>query len=420
MKKIFLTSLLISMIVFISCKEKVTNPPDNILPEGYQQDVPWPSLADSPWPMHHHDSFFSGRSNFSGPQSGLIDWVLKISTLSVMSDSYLSTIIGRDSTIYFISYKDSTAPNCFLYAVKFNGTIKWKFAIPYDEQVPTYLEGRATSPAIQASDGTIYFADWFNNVYGVNENGTIKWKTKITRSIIGYMNIGKDGILYGLNQDGLLFAFSKEGVVLWSKQIDTKGSRWSNISFSPDGEVLYIFSTSTVFAVAKDDQIVLWQFDNGESADITLHTPIVDAQGNIYFSSHNGGTYLGFLSLTHEGKIRYNFAFPSTNSPTIDKNGNIYLLDIDGSIHSLDCRGNKRWQKNMSVGSNSSALVIDKDGFLYCINDDKNLLKFDSNGNVIWSVVVDGNSFESPAIGNDGKLYFGTVYGTSKYFYCVK
>lgn len=95
MKKTILTSLLISLIIIFSCKEKVTNPPDNQLPEGYQQDIPWSSLADSPWPMYHNDPQNTGRSKFIGPSSGGI--YKKIQAINMEA----TPVIGNDSLLFF-------------------------------------------------------------------------------------------------------------------------------------------------------------------------------------------------------------------------------------------------------------------------------------------------------------------------------
>ena len=78
----FIFFLLTFILLSLSSCE-TTEPPDQNLtrPPGYQEDIPWPSLADSPWPMNHHDPQSTGRSPYDGPALGQIEW--QIDTLYV-------------------------------------------------------------------------------------------------------------------------------------------------------------------------------------------------------------------------------------------------------------------------------------------------------------------------------------------------
>ena len=60
--------LIIILLIFISCRKDTTGiETEEPLPPGYQQDIPWPSLADSPWPINHGDPQSTGRSKYPGP-----------------------------------------------------------------------------------------------------------------------------------------------------------------------------------------------------------------------------------------------------------------------------------------------------------------------------------------------------------------
>ncbi len=67
--------LLALLVVFCTNCERSTEPIENDKPPpGFQEDIPWPSLADSPWQMYHGDPQSTGRSKYPGPISGTIDW----------------------------------------------------------------------------------------------------------------------------------------------------------------------------------------------------------------------------------------------------------------------------------------------------------------------------------------------------------
>ncbi len=46
----------------------------SLLYSQQQVDIPWTTLADSPWPMVKHDPQFTGRSPYKGPQTPNIIW----------------------------------------------------------------------------------------------------------------------------------------------------------------------------------------------------------------------------------------------------------------------------------------------------------------------------------------------------------
>lgn len=48
----------------------------NLLIHGQQQvKIPWPSLADSPWPILRGDMQGTGRSEYIGPRTNNVIWV---------------------------------------------------------------------------------------------------------------------------------------------------------------------------------------------------------------------------------------------------------------------------------------------------------------------------------------------------------
>lgn len=69
---------LLLMLLLMSCKENPTTPSEPPKPPGYQEDIPWPSLADSPWPMNHHDPQSTGRSRYVGPMNDSVYWILNL------------------------------------------------------------------------------------------------------------------------------------------------------------------------------------------------------------------------------------------------------------------------------------------------------------------------------------------------------
>ena len=410
MKKIILPILLL-VILQLSCKEDgITPPPKNNLP-GWQEDIPWPSLDANPWPIHHGDAQFTGRSKYAGPQLGQVEWMIELPTTHLSNDSFLSPVIGADSTIYFVSYKDTASPGSFLYALRFDGSIKWTFPLPSPTQ-------KNSSPPVLASDGTIYVATWGDKLYAVNPDGTMKWEVSFAAStgIRSMMNLDKEGNLYAFAHNGVLYKFSKAGDTIWSLTLDDFGSSSSAVVFSPDGNTMYITGRK-LFAVSTDG-VLLWNYDFGTGTDTWLSTPMVNTQGIIYL-------YTGLERLTPSGELIPGFEWwtdstnliPTIIDPTIDKKGNV-VIGTDLEIFSVDYKGAFRWRKPHDMRYGIS-LLSDLDGMTYFLTLDNNLTKIDSLGNEIWQLQLDGQYLYSPAIFNQ-RMFLGTVRGTKKYFYSIK
>ncbi len=410
MVKTFIINAVILLLLFLSsgCKKKSPTEPQPTKPPGYQEDIPWQSLDGNPWPIHHGDAQFTGRSKFAGPLLGQIEWQIEIPTTDLSHDSFLSPIIGNDSTIYFISYKDTANPGSFLYAINFDGTIKWTHPI----QTPSQ---KNSSPPILSSDGTIYIADWGNNLTAVNLDGTVKWTKAVTSGITSVMNLDKEGNLYAFAADGTLYCFGKDGIEKWQLSLSNFGSSSSAVVFSPDGETMYI-TGKELYAVTKTGKL---KWTNDTPGDYTWYSiPVVNLLGDIYL-------WQGTLSISNDGSINefindsllLSF-IPDYIDPTMDYNGNMYIGGAYEMI-SVDYAGNLRWKKPYAASS-SSSLVCDKNGSVYFFNKDNQVVCIDSSGNQNWSIQLDGHSYYSPALSANNRLYFGTVRGTKKYFYSIK
>ncbi|MBZ0198291.1 MAG: PQQ-binding-like beta-propeller repeat protein [Ignavibacteriaceae bacterium] len=407
MKKLFLINIiLLLLLVFVGCKKNSPTEPQPTKPPGYQEDIPWASLDGNPWSIHHGDAQFTGRSKYAGPLLGQIEWKIEIPTTNLSHDSFLSPIVGNDSTIYFISYKDIASPGSFLYAINSDGTIKWTHPIESPSQ-------KNSSPPIISSDGVIYIADWGSNLTAVNIDGTVKWTKILSSPIRSMMNLDKDGNLYGFAGDGTLHCFDKDGIEKWGLSLDDFGSSSSAVVFSPDGETMYV-TAKKLYAVTRTGQIK-WAYDqfgahNWES------TPLVNTQGDIFLLE-------GFAIVSASGVLKKYLQadssfIPDYIDPTVDKTGNIYIGGANRLI-SFDYEGELRWSKNYNV-QHAQSLINDINCNIYFFSDQNQITCVDSTGYQKWQIQLDGYSYYSPAISANNRLYFGTVRGTKKYFYSIK
>ncbi len=358
----------------LSCKDEGTPPIE--LPEGYQKDILWPSLADSPWPIYHGNSQSTGRSKLAGPSLGVIAYKIPVGELQA------GITIGNDSTLYF-----GTSNEGYLYSMQYSGKINWK--------VP--IAGEITSTPIITSDNTIIIATGGGkSIMAFNPDGTLKWKYKGEDLIYNLsLAIGKDGAIYFIDNSSTLHVLDKNGNLLW-KLKDSRIQWGSNVApvFSPDGKILYLQGISaSLLAINIETQSVVWSFGNSTSSV----SPIVDSDGNIYIMPNSRNSDSTFLyCLNNSGDIKWKFKFipvyfSDNIEPTLDKFGNIYFGT--DTLFSLTYQGKLRWkyglEKNESI---TSSLVCDLEGNIY-IGTAKNLydlriISFGSNGNVRWIIPI--------------------------------
>jgi hypothetical protein len=399
MKLIYLVFISLSLILLSSCKKSTEPIGNDNPPPGYQENIPWPSLADSPWPMAHHDPQNTGRSKLWGPSSGFISW-----EFTEAYKMYNSVVVGSDSTAYIL------IPPAFggLFAFSPDGRLKWNLDI---RTVPKLF----TTPII-TQDGTIFCYDGARTIYAVNPNGTIKYTFNLdyisrTRTFA----IDKSGLFYIVDENNTLIAFDQQGNIQWTLQDDRFYSYSTFITFSPEGDNIYIISgTDKLLSVDLNSKEVLWSFQEnilpGESFMRPANGVPVDSYGNIYLLTQRDHHNSELFVITPNGEIKWRYPFKTghanDNVPTIDKLGNIYCAT--DTIYSFDFDGNLRWKYGLENVCDCP-LICDDNGSVYIGAMGISIISFDSEGNVLWKIDDNQNQVGgSPAIGFDEIMFFPT------------
>jgi outer membrane protein assembly factor BamB len=377
--------------------------------ENIQVNVAWPTLSNSPSAMSHSNPQSNGRVSIIGPKTANVIWKVNypggvINGLAISSSNVL--YFGTENTSSFIAMNADT-------------TLQWR----YEGNIIQFAE----SAILIDSQENIYFGSLNHYFYALRKNGSLKWKFKMDGGAFSKMcNIGLDSTLYFTSrmQDKNLYAIKSDGNIKW-KISSEDGFEQQPMVLSPGGETIYICGVDSILYALNLDGSIKWKYPCGPTVPI----PLVDSQGNIYIIPMQKPTNL--ISLKPDGTIRWKYTLSKNkalmywSSPCMDKNGNIFLTNYDFSsnppqeeIVSVDYYGSLRWEKTIDeyYGNIASPLACDAEGKIYFgSTSGSNYYCLDNDGNLVWKLPLDNYQVDvAPVFGSDGTLYIGVHHGDIK------
>jgi outer membrane protein assembly factor BamB len=392
-----------------------------------QTDIPWPTLADSPWPMIKHDPQFTGRSPYKGPQTPTVIW-----TVDMPHGIFDGPIIGEDTHLYFGPYAaDITPPysgiSAYFYCYDNNGNFLWEYNLPS-------LQTPSGGPLIDSA-GCIYFGALDHYFYALNPDGTLKWRYQTGELIGDLPNIDLQGNLYVASYDGYLYCLTREGMLNW--KVNHQAFAGKSPTFSPDGNTIYIpGADSNIYALNLDGSIK-WVFNCSR----VYKGVLVDSEGNIYFVPEQAPQY--FYSIRNDGTVRWKVLIQNLSAleiisiPTIDWEGNLYTIGADSlppyhrALISYDYFGNFRWIYRLDNEYEDiyQPLICDSDGTIYFGSTfGYKYYAVANDGTLKWEMPLEFDKKQvdnTGAISEDGTLYIGvhaTIFetGLTRTLYAIK
>jgi len=341
-------------------------------------------LADTPWPIFHHDLQHTGRSPYHGANSGDEKWAFRTGSHYLES----SPAIGSDGTIY-VGSEDGK-----LYAIyPEHGTEKWHFDT-----------GRSvvSSPAI-GSDGTIYVGSCNNKLYAIYPvHGTEKWHFDTGNRIYNSSPaIGSDGTIYVGSEDGKLYAINPDGTEKW--HFETGDSVDSSPAIGSDGTIYVGSYDNKLYAIYPVHGTEKWHFDTGSGV---RSSPAIGSDGTIYVGSTDNKLYAIYPEHGTE-KWHFDTGRSVVSSPAIASDGTIYVGSLDGKLYAINPDGTEKW--HFETGERiSSSPAIGSDGTIYVGSEDGKLYAIGFLSSPLWDFDTGGGVRSSPAIGRNGTIYVGS------------
>ncbi|UCF13480.1 MAG: PQQ-like beta-propeller repeat protein [Thermoplasmatales archaeon] len=349
---------------------------------------------DSPWPMHGHDIRHTGRSPYGIAENpGYEIWRFR-----TKDTADCSPVIDNDGTIYIGADE--------FYAVYPNGTLKWKYDVPY--------RIFASAPAIDENGivyvGTIWAMPNYLYAFYTN-NGTVKWAYDVGNSIESSPAIGDDGIIYFGDWSGNIHAVYPNGTRKW--RYTTGDVVSSSPAIGQDGTVYVGSHDDYVYAFYPNNGTVKWKFKTGN----WVHgSPTIGDDGTVYIGSDDDYLYALF---PNNGTMKWRCQIGAARaSPSLDENGTLYIGVWDKNFYAIYPNGTIKWTFNIGDRVWESSAAISADGTLYFGTSDisgsapwaLDIIALNSDGTEKWRHFIE-TSFSSPAIGKDGTVYIGSYGG---------
>jgi hypothetical protein len=384
-----------SIFLTFSCKDSPTDPPIDNKPPGYQEDIPWPSLADSPWPMYRADPQNTGRSKWENNITG---------TLTQTPDAFIveaSIALGKDGSVYF------NTSNKKFYCLDSVGNIRW------ETQTGTFTEGGPYSPVV-LRDGSVLASDLYW-LYKFGFDGSEIWKFQHNSGELPVINVGIDGTIYIVKEFKTLLAISGEGQLMW--QYKDEAERWFRTvpAISPDGGTIYLAGNS-LSAVDLKEKKLKWKTSFG------TFSPLVDSKDNIYFLRGSHIDSVQLVCLNNAGELIWVFnnidaASILSGILAMDRRGNIYFGD--DKVYSVSYNGKLNWM--LDHINDFRPVICDKKNNIYVVgyrtSPGFTLRSISETGNILWSIDIEDSQYQSTITGALGfdRLYlpagnYGSLY----------
>ncbi len=336
---------------------------------------------------------------------------------------YSSPAIASDGTIY-VGDVGSGDITMGLYAINQDGTLKWKYEISN----PVF------TPAV-GSDGTIYVQDNTATLYAVAEDGTEKWSYPLSTSHnVGQSApaIGSDDTIY-VGADGI-YAINPDGTLKWSyfpAGFDAISVIHSSPAIASDGTIFvgangnfgeFLDSGRAALFTINPDGTLKWRYIL-EGADFVFSSPAIDSEGTIYIGGETstGGDLSFVFAINADGTLKWKYEIsggrPVRSSPAVDVDGTVYVATkisgtAEAELLALNPDGTLRWSFSVEQGDIYCSPAVGENGLIYFGAENGIFYALNSNGTENWKYSTkNGINWSSPAIDIDGTIYIGNADG---------
>ncbi|MHA1292854.1 MAG: outer membrane protein assembly factor BamB family protein [Promethearchaeota archaeon] len=339
----------------------------NWLDKRFNKKIKWP---DKPW------AFKLGKAITSAP------------------------VIGADGTIYVGS------ADTYFYAIKYDGTLKWKLKINHVIDDSAVI-ARRTDPNTGEEKDYVFFpgSDGFarkvdcktGKVVGafeaknhyINPDGTPIFDKGVPKCnwFESDFTFSENGLLLAGCDDFAFYMLNPETMKCAVPEFMTKSMIWSGSPTGINGE-FYFGSLDSIFRCIDKKGKLLWWYPIFGTAGCG---PTILDNGNVIMGSGNNNVYCfeGKRKLMKLGKVKWKFHTKGDvwSSAALSYDGaSLYFSSADGIVYAVNSgNGNLLWTFP-TLRSNRCGPVLDPNGDVFIASGDGKIYKLSGkDGHRIWS-----------------------------------
>jgi outer membrane protein assembly factor BamB len=230
-----------------------------------------------------------------------------------------------------------------LFALRPDGTLRWRVASPWGEDLRT--------GAVLGADGTVYFATHNMPLTAYHpDDGRVLWSLPLGLDdhALATPALGADGTIYVPTEPGILYAVSPTGALRWTFGAGSagyQGAMRSSPAVAADGTIYLGISqgspTPALFAV-NGDGTLRWVFEPGDlppdlpATHFDIYSsPAIGADGTVYFGQEFGRVYaldgatgaVDWLVETASGI--------TWSSPALAADGTLFICDLTSRLYAI-------------------------------------------------------------------------------------
>ena len=238
------------------------------------------------------------------------------------------------------------------------------------------------------------------------ESPEARWTVETSGPIWSSPVIGADGTIYTTSIDGWLYALTPEGRLRWKLKLG--GIIEASPALGRDGTI-YVGDNRGLHAISPEGEI-LWTVELG---GLITSSPIIGRDGTVYL----GGERL--FAVSPDGTVKWTFeteGYVDNSAPALAEDGAIYVGFSNAApggiskLVALNPNGTERWEFQVPAPIPSSP-AVGEEGTVYFLSKEGRLYAVDRGGRLRWSkyttVFPRSALLSSPALGEDGTIYVG-------------
>ncbi len=189
-------------------------------------------------------------------------------------------------------------------------------------------------------------------------------------------------------------------VVVWTH--DVGGPVEAQITTSPDEQTLYVASLGgSLTALARADGLERWRVELGDRA---YATPCVARDGTIYAGSDSKK----LVAISPEGKVKWSLETDGdADTGPVAANDDVVIVAAGRTVYGVTPLGHIKWRFTAKRKVFTSP-AIGRDGKVFFGSQDHHAYALTEQGVLAWSVDLGADVDGAPAVGDDGAVFVGT------------